>query len=62
MNYQNEATKLANEHWDYVAKLLANVGMDEKCIKIAGFHYKTAFIHGFKHGVEWASQYFEESK
>ena len=44
--------KLANDHWSYVAEVVETheEGLDviEKC----EFHYKSAFIHGYKHGVE----------
>jgi hypothetical protein len=40
----------ADEHWDYIKRLLSvhldDTG-DSSCIE---FHYKTAFVHGFKHG------------
>ncbi len=41
--------KLAEEHWDYVSKVLKTHGEDEKTIAKIGFHYKTAFVHGAKH-------------
>jgi len=34
-----EATSLADEHWDWLGKLLE-------------YLYKSAFIHGYKHGTE----------
>ena len=44
--------QLADDHWKYVAEVVEihEEGLDviEKC----KFHYKTAFIHGYKHGVE----------
>ena len=39
MSKINEATKLADEHWAWLVKLLEHV-------------YKDAFIHGYKHGKE----------
>ena len=60
--------KLANEHWGYVEKVLVvgrEPTWDEKVqdyvvdiepiknmISVIEFHYKSAFIHGFKHGIE----------
>ncbi len=44
--------KLARAHWKYIKKLLQEHGEPEKSIKKIGFHYKTAFKHGFKHGRE----------
>ena len=46
----DNAHKLANEHWEYIELLLATNGSTEKDIKLISFHYKTAFIHGYKHG------------
>jgi len=34
-----QSKKLADEHWEWLSKLLEYV-------------YKTAFIHGYKHGQE----------
>jgi len=34
-----EAEELADEHWEYVSKIFE-------------LNYKTAFVHGFKHGKE----------
>lgn len=45
-------SKLSNDHWKYVEKTLLNHGTDEKLIEICGYHYLTAFEHGYKHGVE----------
>lgn len=45
------ADRLAGEHWSYIEGLLKvhlkEVG-DISCIE---FHYKSAFIHGYKHGL-----------
>lgn len=43
------AEALANEHWAYVRDLLEVHGQEE-LYKIE-FHYKSAMIHGYKHGV-----------
>jgi hypothetical protein len=55
---QDQAKKLAEEHWSYVGEVvewgkfgLANLGA-ENITKFIEFVYKSAFIHGFKHGVE----------
>lgn len=47
-----EAQKLADEHWDYVRSVLETHFPDEdnKEWKDFEFHYKTAFVHGYKHG------------
>jgi len=55
---QDQAKKLANEHWNYVGELV-KWGQDgiaslapEQLIELIKFHYLSAFIHGYKHGVE----------
>lgn len=44
--------ELAEEHWNYVKDLLGIHGEKSKIIDKIGFHYVTAFEHGYKHGVE----------
>jgi len=52
---KSEAEKLADKHWEYVGSVLE-------------LQYKTAFIHGYKHGreakeepvKEWAAESFEQ--
>lgn len=43
--------QLANDHWDYVESVLSahHVSSNEKAI--AQHHYVSAFIHGYKHGI-----------
>jgi len=41
---------LADEHWGYVEQILYNHGVDEKEVERIGFHFKSAMIHGYKHG------------
>ena len=48
----NEAKKLAEAHWDYIGEFLRIHGEDKKNIEIIGWHYRTALIHGYKHGQE----------
>jgi hypothetical protein len=43
---------LAEAHWSYVESVLSNHDLSEREIGIAKFHYISAFIHGYKHGVE----------
>lgn len=45
--------ELANAHWAYVESVLNAHGVDDETIEQCGFHYKTAMVHGFKHGVEY---------
>ena len=47
-----QLAKLAKDHWEYVEELLIAHGEKNEDIELIGFHYRTAFIHGFKHGVE----------
>ena len=57
----NETSKkLANDHWNYIKELLLNHEVEEIYINQIGFHYQTAFIHGFKHGVEWLKEQLKE--
>jgi len=44
--------QLANEHWEYIEKVLRTAGETEEVIRKIKFHYITAFIHGYKHAVE----------
>jgi len=50
------AQELAEEHWNYVENLLKAHKISKAEIGTIGFHYKTAFVHGFKHGVEWRAK------
>ena len=54
----NTAKELSNEHWRYIKSLLETHKIDEEVIKQIGFHYTTAFVHGWKHGIE----HFQEQK
>lgn len=60
-----KASRLANDHWSYVHDLCKTTldsaldGFDiiasiskEQLIEVIGFHYKSAFIHGYKHAIE----------
>ena len=57
MKKQN-AEKLAEDHWNYIEQLLtAELSEDmyytkKEYIDNVGRHYKTALMHGFKHGRE----------
>ena len=54
--------ELANEHWNYIEQLLRTEIPDdttvdkEQYITCVKFHYKTAMIHGIKHGKEEAQR------
>jgi len=60
---EETSKKLAHDHWAYIQKTLEkqNKNMceifqkpDQKLLDVAmeiiEYHYKTAFIHGYKHG------------
>lgn len=49
---KRRATTLAIDHWDWLEPLL--LMLDEKPANIGAMEYlyKTAFIHGYKHGQE----------
>ncbi len=44
--------QMAKDHWDYVKKVLKYDGIPPKTMTLIGFHYQSAFIHGYKHGRE----------
>ena len=44
--------ELAIAHWSYIEALLEAHNTNENDIKAIGFHYKSALLHGFKHGIE----------
>lgn len=56
------AHELAVAHWEYVrGVIMQEIGDDmgkkltltvQEYVDTVGFHYKTAFEHGFKHGEE----------
>ena len=50
----NKAKNLAEEHWKYVKTVILNSepNINTKIVDIIGFHYITAFVHGYKHGKE----------
>jgi len=50
---EEKAKQLAREHWEYLCKVLKTHNAPTDAIDTIGFHYKTAFIHGFKHGIEY---------
>jgi len=51
---KNKAEELAEAHWKYVSGVIyyAKAAGDEAEIEEIKYHYITAFIHGYKHGVE----------
>lgn len=51
-----KAEDLAQAHWEYVRSLLESHGTEPEDLALAEFHYLSAFIHGFKHGVEYTNE------
>lgn len=47
-----DVSKMADAHWGYVASVLRTHGETDDVIEKCGHHYKTAFIHGWKHAKE----------
>lgn len=45
---RTRAEQLADEHWAYILDLLKMHGQEE--LDKIEFHYKTAMVHGYKHG------------
>lgn len=56
------AKKLSYEHWKYIRELLLIHGLDNEEVEMVGFHYKTAFIHGYKHGQEQLIKDYKQQK
>lgn len=54
--------KLAEAHWNYIKDLLINHEVEEMYVDQIGFHYVTAFIHGYKHGQEDIVQMYKDTK
>lgn len=45
-------SQLALAHWQYIRSVLVAHDTCENEMKIACYHYFTAFLHGYKHGLE----------
>ena len=52
MKTKEEIENLAKAHWEYVKSVLVRHGVENPELNLIGFHYMTAFIHGYKHGIE----------
>jgi len=46
------ANRTAIAHWSYIEQVLLTHGEDKNIIEKIGFHYKSAMIHGYKHGLD----------
>lgn len=49
---KDRAYELAEEHWQYVERLLDIHYKGPTDITIIEFHYRSAFVHGYKHAKE----------
>jgi hypothetical protein len=45
-----EVKELVDAHWKYIGNLLHAHGIVG--VELIEYHYRTAFVHGYKHGVE----------
>lgn len=53
----------ASQHWSYVKEVIRDGRKDDDYVHLSimdyltiiSYHYKTAMIHGYKHGIEAAS-------
>ena len=50
--WEENARELASEHWEYSKELLEVCCVPLDTIRIIGFVYQAALVHGFKHGRE----------
>lgn len=52
----SNAENLAEAHWGYIQGVLEHAYKEasggEEYVKEIGYHYKTAFVHGWKHAKE----------
>ena len=51
----DETKELAEAHWGYSNELLLTHGIPKEETDIIGFHYVSAFLHGYKHAKEGLS-------
>ena len=49
---RSDVPKLAWDHWGYVEIVLEKHGVPPNIISVCGFHYRTAFDHGYQHALE----------
>ena len=54
--------KRAEQHWEYVKGILETHDVPDKEIKDIGYHYTTALMHGYKHGVSDAEKWTKLGK
>jgi PP-loop superfamily ATP-utilizing enzyme len=49
---KSDPKELAYAHWGYVRELLEAHEETDAVIERCGFHYVSAFLHGYKHALE----------
>ncbi len=49
---RERADELADAHWGYIKEVLQAHDVDEGEIQRIGFHWQSAFVHGYKHAQE----------
>ena len=47
-----DAEDVAFAHWRYIEGVLQTHSIDPADIEMVGYHYRTAFVHGWKHADE----------
>ena len=48
----SRARELADAHWSYISDVLATHNAPDEVAEMIGFHYVTAMVHGYGHGIE----------
>lgn len=46
---ENEANKLAEEHWRWLRRLLESLKVESVNLDSTGLLYREAMVHGYKH-------------
>jgi len=49
---EEEAKKLAENHWDWLEPIIDKIPFMSRDNELLGYLYKTALVHGIKHGKE----------
>lgn len=52
MKTEAEVKQLIAEHWSYVEGMLVAHNVSPSDLRVAGFHYRSAMLHGWKHAKE----------
>lgn len=55
---EKKLNDLIEAHWKYIAEILSTAGMNDTLLYQIGVHYRTAFAHGYKHGMEDSDKNF----